>query len=129
MFNSQKRLGDLGLVVVDELHMLGEDRGTNLELLLTKLLYACRGDAAQVRGKPHSLLLQCARSTCSSHAGRSRGCPQEAAITPRVQLVGMSATLPNPASLAHWLDARLYTTEFRPVPLSHYLKVCFPIPL
>lgn len=53
---------------------------------------------------------------------------QEAEVAPRVQLVGMSATLPNPESLAHWLNAQLYTTEFRPVPLLHYLKVCRPIP-
>ena len=40
-----------------------------------------------------------------------------------IQFVGMSATLPNVEVLADWMGARLYTTDFRPVPLKEYLKV------
>ena len=40
-----------------------------------------------------------------------------------VQVVGMSATLPNLETLAAWLNADLYVTEHRPVPLIESIKV------
>nr|XP_057917242.1 DNA polymerase theta [Doryrhamphus excisus] len=84
----------LGMVVVDELHMVGDSgRGYLLELLLTKIRYVTQ---------KHNI--------SGSH---SEG----------VQIVGMSATLPNLSLLADWLGAELYQTDYRPVPLQEHLKV------
>uniref|UniRef100_A0A2K5CWA9 DNA-directed DNA polymerase n=1 Tax=Aotus nancymaae TaxID=37293 RepID=A0A2K5CWA9_AOTNA len=83
----------LGMVVVDELHMLGEShRGYLLELLLTKICYITRKTASSDRSNA-------------------------------VQIVGMSATLPNLELVASWLNAELYHTDFRPVPLLESVKV------
>ena len=35
----------------------------------------------------------------------------------------MSATLPNLDLLASWLDADLFKTDFRPVPLTEHIKI------
>ncbi|XP_013868724.1 DNA polymerase theta isoform X2 [Austrofundulus limnaeus] len=84
----------LGMVVVDELHMVGDSgRGYLLELLLTKIRYIAQKQ--------------------SSTGSLSEG----------VQIIGMSATLPNLSLLAGWLDAELYQTGYRPVPLQEHLKV------
>ena len=69
-------------------------RGYLLELMLTKLRYAT--------------------------AGISR---EDAAAGEGVQIIGMSATMPNARMVADWLGAELYQTNFRPVPLAKYIKV------
>lgn len=87
----------LGGLVIDELHMVGDDdRGYLLELLLTKLRYASRAEAEQ---------------------------PSFDASCQGLQIVGMSATLPNVRDVSQWLGAALYETTFRPVPLTQLLKV------
>ncbi len=40
-----------------------------------------------------------------------------------IQIIGMSATLPNLAMFSSWLDADLYLTDYRPVPLTELMKV------
>ena len=40
-------------------------------------------------------------------------------INPFVRFIGLSATISNAGQLANWLDAELFVTTWRPVPLSH----------
>ncbi|XP_064321650.1 DNA polymerase theta isoform X3 [Phalacrocorax carbo] len=95
----ENKMDSLGAVVVDELHMLGDShRGYLLELLLTKIRYVT--EKAAKRG---------AKMTGPGFGG--------------IQILGMSATLPNLGLLASWLDADLYCTDFRPVPLKERLKI------
>ncbi|TSQ12710.1 DNA polymerase theta [Bagarius yarrelli] len=93
----ENRMDLLGIVVVDELHMLGDSgRGYLLELLLTKIQYIANKTAEK----------------CSDKQS-----------TDGVQIVGMSATLPNLDLLARWLKAELYHTDYRPVPLMEWVKI------
>ncbi|KAL7853880.1 hypothetical protein AOLI_G00207240 [Acnodon oligacanthus] len=93
----EDRMDLLGIVVVDELHMVGDSgRGYLLELLLTKIQYIAKKSAKRCAGE---------------------------SSTDSVQIVGMSATLPNLDLLACWLNADLYHTDYRPVPLMEWVKI------
>jgi replicative superfamily II helicase len=77
------RLGEVGLVVFDELHMLGDShRGYLLEILGTKLKFASNNT---------------------------------------IQLIGLSATLPNLQDLSTWLNGIPFYRDFRPVKLVEYV--------
>ncbi|KAF2076111.1 hypothetical protein CYY_002573 [Polysphondylium violaceum] len=79
------RIEEIGCVVVDEFHMVGDgERGETLEMLISKLLYISRG---------------------------------------KIQIVGMSATIPNLTNLQRWLRGSIYEGNFRPVPLTEYIKI------
>uniref|UniRef100_A0A182MCT4 DNA polymerase theta n=1 Tax=Anopheles culicifacies TaxID=139723 RepID=A0A182MCT4_9DIPT len=84
----QDALATLGLVVVDEVHLISDpSRGYILELLLTKIRFV------------------------------------SARYEHRIQIVCMSATLPNIDLLARWLEADLYRTDFRPIALVEMVKI------
>ena len=91
LFNSlvaEGREKEVGLMVIDEVHMLGEgDRGANLESLLVKSLHVSREKNFEI------------------------------------QLVAMSATVGNLKELAVFLQAELFTDNFRPVELEEFVKV------
>ncbi|XP_033196461.1 mutagen-sensitive 301 isoform X1 [Bombus vancouverensis nearcticus] len=80
----ENRFNEIGIIVIDELHLLGESggRGATLEVLLTKVLY----------------------------------------ISSNVHIVGMSATIGNLEEIATFLNADLYTANFRPVEIKEYVK-------
>nr|XP_008116560.1 PREDICTED: DNA polymerase theta isoform X1 [Anolis carolinensis] len=95
----EKALDSIGIVVIDELHMLGDSqRGYLLELLLTKVRFLTE----KMKNKQTRM-----------------GSP----LSNMIQIVGMSATIPNLDLLASWLNAELYHTDFRPVPLVEQVKI------
>ncbi|KAF6779074.1 hypothetical protein AHF37_01528 [Paragonimus kellicotti] len=103
----EDRLEELGLVVVDELHLIGDShRGYLLELLLTKFLLHSRR------------LQQHVTESTSSQANEPASCPGVDRVSNGIQVVGMSATLPNLDVLGKWLNAAVFVTDYRPVPLT-----------
>lgn len=70
-------LSHIGLLVVDEIHSIGSDRGPALEILITKLRF----------------------------------------LNPKMQVLGLSATIPNAKELSQWLGAELVQSDYRPVKL------------
>lgn len=83
----QEKLSDVGVIVIDEIHMISDpQRGYILELLLSKILFICEK------------------------------------FNLKIQLVTMSATLPNVELLRYWLKAEYFHTDFRPIELKEMIK-------
>ncbi|EFO24873.1 hypothetical protein LOAG_03612 [Loa loa] len=81
----EKTIFDIGVLVIDEFHMLFDgNRGPLVEHIVGKVLYISRH---------------------------------------RIQIIGLSATLPNLDELADWLNAEKYETQFRPIQL-HEMIMC-----
>lgn len=85
-----RSLSQIATIVVDEAHMIGT-----------------KSSGSWARGATLELALSKVLFACSRGAAS------------HLQIVAMSATLPNVDRLATWLDARLYVTDWRPVPLKH----------
>ncbi|KPA83836.1 putative DNA polymerase theta (helicase domain only) [Leptomonas pyrrhocoris] len=146
------RTAEIGAVVVDEIHMVGESRrGATLELFLSKLLMI--DEARQMQRaeaqQQHHVSDQHGTTTCAvtpaeawtENAGtaydaeddgvemteqQERG--QQAGEEPfadpgPLQIIGMSATVPNLSTIAKWLHAACFERDFRPVPLRAYSVV------
>ncbi|KXZ49542.1 hypothetical protein GPECTOR_20g396 [Gonium pectorale] len=116
---AEGRLAELVCVVVDEAHMVGDPhRGICLELCLTKLRYGAAAAAAarssQAPGKSTS------PPALGPLASRSDAVKQLVPADFSCQLVCMSATMSGLDDMCGWLGARLFMTNFRPVPLTEH---------
>jgi len=122
--SEENALGMLSCVIIDELHMVGDEhRGYQLELMLTKLRYA--GAAAFEEDEQHDHYDGGSGGLTGSELDKQNRVNQwfpMMGLEEGTQIIGMSATLPNVSIVAKWLRAELFTTEFRPVPLRQYLK-------
>ncbi|KAG5478752.1 hypothetical protein LSCM1_06156 [Leishmania martiniquensis] len=133
------RADEIGAVVVDELHMVGEPRrGATLELFLSKMLLI-----SAARHRQHESVDASVSQRCDSVSGAPSGqleelegmrdgVPARTAVTGAatvaigpdpLQIIGMSATVPNLRTIAAWLRAACFEYDFRPVPLRSYSVV------
>ncbi|CDJ40042.1 DNA polymerase, putative [Eimeria tenella] len=98
----------LGLLVVDELHALGDPtRGALLECLLSHVVYC------------NTKLLLMQQEQQRQH--------ERQPLQP-IQVVGMSATLSNISEVAAWLSAAVYCNDHRPLPLQEAYCCCSGAP-
>lgn len=91
MRNGASWIRDLGVLVVDEIHLLNDvGRGPTLEMTITKLRH----------------------------------------YNPRMQIIGLSATVANGKEIADWLGAEMVSSDWRPVKLREGIicngKLIFP---
>lgn len=97
----------LGCVVVDEMHTLGDSfNGYLLEILISKLKY--------MRWKSLQNEVTDSENMSALSTNKSQS------VT-NIQLIAMSATVGNIQELAAWFNAKLYISDYRPVPLQEMI--------
>jgi helicase len=109
-----RNLGDIGTVVIDEVHTLGEgERGHRLDGLISRLKYACEQDSGHRAGGQGNET-DAGESTQGegAHASRPDG---------DTQWIYLSATVGNPETLARALRATLIEFEERPIPIERHV--------
>lgn len=105
-------LETIGIIVLDEMHMIGDGyRGYILELLLTKVQH--------VQKKAMNCKVRNPLHTISNENQSFVACD----LMDKIQIVGLSATLPNLDMICQWLCATKFVTDYRPIPLKEYLKI------
>ncbi|KNC80641.1 hypothetical protein SARC_07005 [Sphaeroforma arctica JP610] len=147
---AEHKMHTLGMVVVDELHMVADDkRGSILEMLMIKIMAAKAGmghsipttqistqastqmqTQTQIHTQMQSQSSYMMNMTQAGLAqtqeqflkGTQNCTPNNGDTRCSIQVVAMSATLSNLKVLAEWLDAEMYVTSFRPVELVQYFK-------
>lgn len=100
----------LRLFILDEVHLLNDDRGAVIETLVARTQRQVSGRNRFVRAFLQLLTL-------------GVSCPQVEASQCMIRLVGLSATLPSPQDVAKFLGVNssgLFTfdSSFRPIPLT-----------
>lgn len=104
-------------IVIDEIHMVNEQghRGCELELLVTKLRMAAEDQSNDCENISEALTTHTGYTyeMRASETGNSKK---------NIQIIAMSATMPNFNEFATWLNAIPYFTDFRPVRLQRWLK-------
>ena len=112
---AERRMDELGCVILDECHMLGDQtRGFLLEHVITKLLYI----------HEHRVSRRAQTDNGNSHsAAAATASSSSSVLLPGLQIIGLSATLPNIHSLCSTLYADFFQTTFRPVELSERFAI------
>jgi len=106
-----KDLGDVGTVVIDEVHMLqDEERGHRLDGLISRLKYYTEQRRKRREGY---------EGVPASEASGGSSC--ERGEYDGAQWVYLSATVGNPRTLAETLRANLVEFEERPVPIERHV--------
>ena len=101
-----KDLGEIGTVVIDEVHSVASgERGNRLDGLISRLHHYCERRAAE---------------TGTNSATRT-GTDPAASATTDTQWIYLSATVGNPEWLADRLGATLVEFEERPVPIERHV--------
>lgn len=97
---------EIGLMIIDEIHLIGdESRGPTLEMILTQQKRQQQQQQQQKRRQKGRLP---PKSNTDAPPPPS----------PKMQIVGLSATISNDEEIARWLGCTLVRSTWRPVPLA-----------